>query len=33
MIFCCPLETTTKADDVFAMVSKIFDETISLGTN
>ena len=33
MVLCCPLETTTKADDILAVVSKLFEETISLGTN
>ena len=26
MMLCCPLETTTKADDILAVVSKLFEE-------
>lgn len=30
-MLCRPLKTTTKADDVLAVVSKFFEKTISLG--
>ena len=33
MILCCTLETTTKADDVLAVVLELFKENISLGTD